>query len=101
MIGDIKTFYLNTPLLRYEYVWLNIADIPEEIIEQYNLREKATPDGSVYIEIRKGMYGLPQAGLLAQQLFEKRLNKHRYTQSKITPGLLDPQMEALSIFVSS
>jgi len=65
MTGDIKNFYLNTPLLRYEYVRLKIADIPEEIIVQYNLREKAAPDGSIYIEIRKGMYGLPQAGLLA------------------------------------
>ena len=33
------------------------------------------------------MYGLPQAGLLAQQLLEKRLEKHGYTQSKQTPGL--------------
>ena len=33
------------------------------------------------------MYGLPQTGLLAQQLLEKRLEKHGYTQSKQTPGL--------------
>jgi len=77
---------LNEPLLRYEYVRLKIADIPEDVIKPYNLREKATPDGSVYIEIRKGMYGLPQASVLVQQLLEKRLNKHRYTQSKIIPG---------------
>ena len=31
--------------------------------------------------------GLPQAGLLAQQLLEKRLEKHVYSQSKQTPGL--------------
>ncbi len=29
------------------------------------------PDGWVYIEIRKGMYGLPQASILANQLLEK------------------------------
>jgi hypothetical protein len=29
--------------------------------------------GWVYIEIRKGMYGLKQAGLLANQLIQKRL----------------------------
>jgi hypothetical protein len=33
------------------------------------------------------MYGLPQAGILAQELLEKRLNSHRYRQSNITPGL--------------
>jgi hypothetical protein len=33
------------------------------------------------------MYGLPQAGILAQELLEKCLNKHGYCQSPITPGL--------------
>ncbi len=33
------------------------------------------------------MYGLPQAGLLANELLEKRLNKHGYYQSKLVPGL--------------
>ena len=31
------------------------------------------------------MYGLPQAGLLAQELLEQRLQKQGYTQSKVTP----------------
>ena len=33
------------------------------------------------------MYGLPQAGLLANELLEKRLNKNGYKQSKLVPGL--------------
>ncbi|KAL7475371.1 hypothetical protein ACHAW6_001288 [Cyclotella cf. meneghiniana] len=33
------------------------------------------------------MYGLPQAGLLANELLEKWLNKHGYFQSKLIPGL--------------
>ncbi len=33
------------------------------------------------------MYGLPQAGILAQELLEKQLNKHVYSQSKAVPGL--------------
>ena len=32
------------------------------------------------------MYGLPQAGILAQKLLEERLNDEGYFQSKITPG---------------
>ncbi len=35
----------------------------------------------------KGMYGLPQAGLIANELLELRLNKHGYRQSKLVPGL--------------
>ena len=87
MTLDIKDFYLNTPMDRYEYMRLRIADMPEDVIEHYNLREKATPDGYVYCEIQKGMYGLPQAGIIAQQLLEERLGKHGYHQSKTTPGL--------------
>ncbi len=33
------------------------------------------------------MYGLPQSGLIANELLEKRLNKHGYRQSKLVPGL--------------
>ncbi len=33
------------------------------------------------------MYGLPQSGLLANELLEKRLNKHGYQQSNLVPGL--------------
>ena len=84
---DIKDFYLNTPMTRYEYMRLKLTDIPEEIIIEYKLREIVTTDGYVYCEIRKGMYGLPQAGIIAQQLLEKRLAKLRYHQSKIIPGL--------------
>ena len=72
---------------RYEYVKLHLRDIPDEIIQEYKLHEKATVDGYVYSEVRKGMYGLPQAGSLAQELLEKRLGKHGYRQSTLVPGL--------------
>ena len=71
---------------RYGYLLLKLSDISEEII-LYNLRDKATKYSRVYGEIRKGMYGLPQASLLAQELPEKRLGKHRYFQSKLVPGI--------------
>ncbi len=35
----------------------------------------------------KGMYSLPQAGLIANNILEKRLNRHKYWQSKLVPGL--------------
>ena len=45
------------------------------------------PHGYVYIMATKGMYGLPQAGLIANELLEMRLNEHGYRQSKLVPGL--------------
>jgi len=83
---DIKNFYLNTPMDRYEYLKMKIEHFPEDVIEAYNLREKVTPDGYLYVEVRKGMYGLPHAGILAQNLLEERLEKKGYRQSKLTPG---------------
>jgi hypothetical protein len=87
VMADIKDFYLNTPMKRYEYMRIKIADIPEEIIDFYNLRSIVTDDGYVHCEIRKGMYGLPQAGIIAQELLQQRLGKVGYHQSKIIPGL--------------
>jgi hypothetical protein len=84
---DIKDFYLNTPMERFEYMRMKIADIPDDIINQHKLNEKVSKDGYVYVEIRRGMYGLPQAGRIAQELLEKRLNERGYYQSKFTPGL--------------
>jgi hypothetical protein len=68
---DLANFYLNTPMPNPKYMRLQLNIIPEEVIVAYNLRELATPKGCVYIEICKGMYGLPQAGILANQLLEK------------------------------
>jgi hypothetical protein len=87
MTMDIKDFYLNTPMARYKYMRLRIADMTDNVIEHYNLRDKATPDGYIYCEIQKGMYGLPQAGIITQQLFKECLQKHGYHQSQTTPGL--------------
>jgi hypothetical protein len=87
MTMDISNFYLMTPLKRKEYIRMKISDIPEEIISEYKLRDLVTEDGSIYIQANKGMYGLPQSGLLANKLLKKRLNKQGYRQSKLVPGL--------------
>ena len=59
MAMDISNFYLMTPLKRPEYIRLKLTDIPEDIIVEYGLSNKASKDGSIYIETNKGMYGLP------------------------------------------
>jgi hypothetical protein len=84
---DISNFYLMTPLHHAEFIQIKISDIPDEVIREYKLREKATKNGSIYIRAKRGMYGLPQAGLLANKLLKKRLNIHRYRQNKLVLGL--------------
>jgi hypothetical protein len=59
---------------------------PQDIINEYGLRDKADADVNVFCKVQRGMYGLPQAGIIAQNLLTKRLHKARYRQSKITSG---------------
>ncbi len=87
MTMDISNFYLMTLLHRPEFTQLKLNDIPDEVIKEYKLKEKATKNGSIYIKSKRGMYGLPQLGLLANKLLEKRLNKHGYQQRRLVPGL--------------
>jgi hypothetical protein len=86
MMMDIKNYYLGTPLHRFEYMKMLLSRFPDEIIQKFNLSALAV-DGWVYIEIRKGMYGLRQAGLLANQLLQTRLAPFGYYPSRHTPGL--------------
>jgi hypothetical protein len=71
MTMDISNFYLNTPLQRPEYIRMKITNIPEEIINEYKLRDLMETDNCVYIIIVLGMYGLPHAGLIANELLEQ------------------------------
>jgi uncharacterized protein YktA (UPF0223 family) len=85
--ADISNFYLMTPLKRPEYAKIKLSDIPEEVIKEYKLDEKATADGWIYIKVIRGMYGLPQAGSLGHDLLETRLNAEGYFQSKLVSGM--------------
>jgi hypothetical protein len=85
MMMDIKNYYLGTPLPRFEYMKMLLSRFPEEIAQKYNLNAFVV-DGWVYIEIRKGMYGLKQAGLLANQLLQTRLAPFVYYPARHTPG---------------
>jgi len=78
--------YLKTPLDRYEYMKMPLTLFPTDIIEYYKLIDKAL-DEYIYMEIRKGMYGLPQAGILANKLLKERLARHGCFEQPHTSGL--------------
>ena len=84
---DIHNFCLNTPFPQHKCTKLKLSDVPPEIIDEYNLQEKATPDGFICTEVRKGMHGLPHAGLTTQELLTKRLAEHGCYQDEIVHGL--------------
>ena len=77
--------YLHIPLDRYEYIRIDASLIPMEFMNAYNLHDKVK-NGYIYIEIRRGIYGLPQAGILANKLLKERLLRHSYVETQ-TPGL--------------
>ena len=77
---DIKDYYLNTPLPRPEYLRISTKFLPSDIVIKYDLN-KYVHNKSVLFEVTKGMYGLPQAGLLAQQRLIAHLAKHGYHQT--------------------
>lgn len=70
----------------FEYMKFPIKIIPQEIIDKYKL-EDIVHKGYVYIKIWKGMYGLPQAGWIANDLLKEQLATFSYAPCKYTPGL--------------
>ena len=74
-----------TPKERIHKVEINRH--PQRGHQPIHVKRHSTRDDSVYLEANKGMHGLPQAGLLAQELLQERLAQHGYYQSKIIPGL--------------
>ena len=61
---DLKDFYLMTPMTRPEYMRMKLKDLPTEFVQLYRLTDKVDTNGYIHIKIQKGMYGLPQAGIV-------------------------------------
>ena len=71
---------------KYEYMKMPLKMFPEHVRKQYNLLEHEK-GGYVYLEIRRAIYGLPQAGRLANQQLKEFLEPHGYYEVEHTPGL--------------
>lgn len=65
---------------------MTIDIFPPEIIEQYKLWE-LEHNGNIYIQISKGMYGLPQAELLAHNQLVDFMEPSGYYPFRNTPDL--------------
>jgi hypothetical protein len=70
MCLDIKNFYLTAPLDCFEYMKMLLSLFPHWTKKQYNL-DKLAKNRFVYLEMRRAVWGLPQAGILANKLLCK------------------------------
>jgi hypothetical protein len=95
MCLDIGNFYLTATLDRYEYMKMPISLFLPWIVTQYNFLNKVV-SGYVYLQMRKAVWGLPQAGILANKLLQKRLAPLGYYKCKNTPGLWKHTLQPIS-----
>jgi hypothetical protein len=65
-------FYLAAKLEYFEYMTIPFALFADWIIEQYDLKQHAL-NGKVHLELRRAMWGLTQAGILANKQFRWKL----------------------------
>ena len=63
-----------------------LALFPSWIIDQYDLKTHAHND-YVYIEMRRAVWGLPQAGIIANKRLRRKLAPFGYFECENTPGL--------------
>jgi hypothetical protein len=86
MCLDIKNFYLTAALDYFEYMRMPLELFPTWVREQYKLEQHAYK-GFVHLRMERAVWGLPQAGILANKLLRKRLAPHGYHECVNTPGL--------------
>ena len=86
LTGDISDFYLMNDLERPEYMWLERAHVPADVQAAY-ANQIIWRDNRAMVQVNKGIYGLPQAGRLAQEKLVTLLAKHDYLQCENTPLL--------------
>ena len=67
---------------------LHCRYITQEILNGYNITDNCFDSKDyIYLEIRKGMYGLKEAAILAYKKLRKYLSHSGYVPMKHTPGL--------------
>ena len=61
-----------------EYMWIHARCFLDDIRLQYDIEISIDSDGYAYVRIKKGVYGLKQAAILAYNHLVKNLKPHGY-----------------------
>ena len=83
---DLKDFFLQVRLPKFEWISIPIAKIPQSTVKKYNL-QSIQRNGKVLFEVTGGMYGLPQANRLSQEALKPLLAQHGYLECPNTPAM--------------
>ncbi len=86
MCLTIGNFYLMAALEYYKYMQIPPTLFPIWIIEQYDLK-KHDLNGFVHLEMKRAVWGLPQAGILANKWLRQKLAPFGYYECVNMPGL--------------
>jgi len=85
---DIKDSFLNNPMESFEYMKIPLRWFPQDVIDQYDIMmSMVEPDGFIYVDIRKGMYGLKQAARIAFDCLVTLMKPHGYAPLRCNPGI--------------
>jgi hypothetical protein len=87
LTADLKDHFLASPMKDPEFMRIKYKYFPAAIRQQYDLDRFVSSDDYIYIRIKKGMYGLKQAALLAYQHLVNQLAPHGYHPCPYTTGL--------------
>ena len=86
MTCDLKDHFLASPMKNPHYMRIKWDNIPEDIKLRYNLHS-LLHNGYIYVKIKKGMYGLKEAAILAYQKLLLHLQPRGYYPIPGTSGL--------------
>ena len=98
MTLDLKDMYLQSNLEKPEYVAIPVSEIPAESMTRHKLHDKVR-NGRVYFQIDKAMYGLPQAGYIAQKDLGKLLRDNGFRECPRTPQVFRHESRALTMSI--
>ena len=86
--GDLKDFFLVSDMIIFQYMKIHRRYLTPEVIAEYDLTDAHFDSkGYIYVEIRKGMYGLKEAAILAYDQLKAHLAPFGYFPVSQTPGL--------------
>ena len=85
MCIDIKNFSLGTTMKYFQYMRIHKKFILQEVLDKYDII--FDDRDFTYVEIRRGMYGLKEAGVIAFDQLIQKLKRFGYEPMPQTPGI--------------
>ena len=84
--AHIKVF-LNNPMACCEYMKIPLSWFPQDIIDRYKIMDLVDKDNFVFVDIRKGMYGLNQSARIAFDRLLKLMKPRGYHPLRSNLGI--------------